>query len=124
MSLFTIDISALLHSPVGTTEEFQFHDDIPEDTFEDVVCREPLDIHIKLVRQEYGIQCLLCELHTVVDIPSNDILQKTIDIADIAREFHIKKLREDSDDIEYINDHDATIDLANILSQELLIAGW
>ncbi len=124
MSLFTIDVSSLLHSPVGTVEEFQFCQDIPEDTLEDVVCLEPLDIHIKLVRQEYGIQCLLLEVHTVVDISSNDIKNKTIEIQDVTREFHIKKLREDTDDIEYINDHDATIDLANIINQELLIAAW
>lgn len=124
MSLFTIDISTLLQSPVGTVEEFQFSQDIPADTFEDVICLEPLAIHIKLVRQEYGIQCLLLEMLTTVDIPSNDIKKREIEILDVAREFHIKKLREDTDDIEYINDHDATIDLTSIINQELLIAAW
>ena len=124
MFLFTIDISTLLHSPIGTVEEFQFSQDIPDDTFEDVICLEPLAIHIKLVRQEYGIQCLLLSVSTLVDVPSNDIKKRAIEIQDVTREFHIKKLREDTDDIEYINDHDATIDLANIINQELLIAAW
>ncbi len=124
MSLFTIDISTLLQSPVGTVEEFQFSQDIPEDTFEDVICLEPLTIHIKLVRQEYGLQCLLVEVRTVVDIPSNDIKKKALEILDVAREFHLKKRKEDTDDIEYINDHDASIDLTQIINQELLIAAW
>ena len=124
MPLFTIDVSILLQSPVGTVEEFQFSQDVPRDTFEDVICLEPLDIHIKLVRQEYGIQCLLIKVQTNVDVPANDIKKRAIEIIDIAREFHIKKLREDTDDIEYIDDHDASIDLGNIIHQELLIAAW
>ncbi len=40
MSLFTIDILTLLSSPVGTTEEFQFDQDIPVETFEDLICHE------------------------------------------------------------------------------------
>lgn len=105
-------------------EEFQFSQELPADIFEDIICVEPLDMHIKLIRQDYGIECLLCEVHTIVDIPTNDIKNKSIEIINIAREFHIKKLREDSDDIGYISDHDGTVDLADMIRQELLIAGW
>ena len=38
MSLFTIDISTLLSSPVGTTEDFRFEQEIPTETFEDIIC--------------------------------------------------------------------------------------
>lgn len=124
MSLFTIDVSTLLHSPIGTMEEFQFSQELPADIFEDIVCVEPLDIHIKLIRQDYGIQCLLCEVRTTIDMPSNDIKNKSIEIINIAREFHIKKMKEDADDIWYINDRDGTVDLADMIRQELMIAGW
>ena len=123
MSLFTIDISTLLSSPVGTTEEFRFDQDIPEDTFEDVVCQWWLSMTIKLLHQEYGIECILVALQTTIEIPSEGIENKEIEIIGVSREFHTKKQLQDTDDIQYINMHDGTIDLTEIIREELLIAG-
>lgn len=124
MSLFTLDISTLLSSPVGTMEEFHFEQEIPADTWEDLICEETLQMHIKIVRQEYGVDCILGNLKTIISIPSEGIENKEIEIDGVTREFHLKKKREDTDDISYINTHDASIDLATIIEQELLIAGF
>lgn len=124
MSLFTIDISSLLSLPIGSVSEFQFEEDIPSDTWEDLVCDEVLSMHIKLIRQEYGINCLIQDLKTTITIPSESIEKKIIELQNISREFHLKKSPKDTDDIEYIDTHDATIDLTRILEQELLIAGF
>ena len=70
MSLFTIDISALLSLPVGSVSEFQFEQEVPEDTWEDLVCTEDLMMSVKLIREDYGINCLLQEITTIVTIPS------------------------------------------------------
>lgn len=124
MSLFTIDISSLLSLPVGSVSEFQFEEVIPEDTWEDLICEEVLSMHIKLIRQEYGINCIIQELTTTITIPSESIEKKIIKLQNISREFHLKKTPTDIDDIEYIDTHDVTIDLTRILEQELLIAGF
>lgn len=123
MSLFTIDVSSLLQLPVGSISEFQFEQEIPTDTWEDLICEEPLSMNIKLVRQDYGINCIIWSLSTTITIPSESIENKIIELDNISREFHLKKKKEDTDDIEYIDTHDATIDLTNIVEQELLIAG-
>lgn len=59
MSLFTIDVSSLLQLPVGSISEFQFEQEIPTDTWEDLICEEPLSMNIKLVREDYGINCII-----------------------------------------------------------------
>ena len=59
MSLFTIDTSTLLQLPVGSISEFHFEQEIPTDTWDDLVCEEPLSMDIKLVRQDYGINCII-----------------------------------------------------------------
>lgn len=123
MSLFTIDVSSLLQLPIGSISEFQFEQEIPLDTWEDLVCEDVLSMNIKLVRQDYGINCIIWSLSTTITIPSESIENKIIELDNISREFHLKKKKEDTDDIEYIDTHDATIDLSTILEQELLIAG-
>ena len=123
MSLFTIDISAIISSPVGTTEDFRFEQEIPADTFEDLVCNGKLCVSIKLIHQEYGIECLLSDMAAIIDIPSESIENKTLEIAGVSREFHLKKKPTDTDDIQYINTHDDTVDLSQIIREELLISG-
>jgi hypothetical protein len=123
MSLFTIDISPLLSRPVGSVEEFHFEQDVPEDTWDDLSCAEPLSMDIKLIRQEYGINCLILDMKTSISIPSEELEHVEIFLENISREFHLKKRNEDTDDIEYIDAHDATIDLTRVIGQELLIAG-
>ena len=66
---------------------------------------------VKLVREDYGINCLLQKITTTITIPSEGIEDRIIDLDNISREFHLKKMKEDTDDIEYINTHDGTIDL-------------
>lgn len=123
MSLFTIDISSLLSLPVGSISEFEFEQDIPEDTWEDLVCTENLAMSVKLIREDYGINCLLQKINTTITIPSEGIEDKLVDLDNISREFRLKKTEKDTDDIEYINTHGATIDLSRVIEQELLIAG-
>lgn len=123
MSLFTIDISSLLSLPVGSISEFDFEQDIPEDTWEDLVCTQSLSMSVKLIREDYGINCLLQKISTTITIPSEGIEEKIVELDNISREFRLKKTEKDTDDIEYINLHDATIDLSRVIEQELLIAG-
>jgi hypothetical protein len=105
-------------------EEFHFEQEIPADTWEDLICEETLQMHIKIVRQEYGVDCILGNVKTTISIPSEGIENKEIEIDGVTREFHLKKKREDTDDISYIDTHDASIDLTTIIEQELLIAGF
>jgi hypothetical protein len=122
MSLFTIDVSSLLSLPIGSISEFEFEQDIPEDTWQDLVCTEMLQMSVKLIREDYGINCLLAEVSTIITIPSEGLENISISLEHISREFHLKKSPKDTDDIEYINTHDATIDLSRVIEQELLIA--
>ncbi len=62
-------------------------------------------------------------MSTLITIPSEGLEDIPISLEHISREFHLKKTEKDTDDIEYINTHDATIDLTRIVEQELLIAG-
>lgn len=59
MSLFTIDASPLLQLPVGSISAFHFEQEIPADTWDDLICEESLSMDIKLVRQDYGINCII-----------------------------------------------------------------
>lgn len=70
MSLFTIDVSSLLSLPVGSVSEFQFEQELPLDTWEDLICTEMLQMSVKLIREDYGINCLLTEVATTITIPS------------------------------------------------------
>lgn len=124
MSLFTIDISTVLSAPVGSMEEFHFAQEIPADMWEDLICETDLKMNIKIVKQDYGVDCILSELSTTISIPSEGIENKEIEIDGVTREFHLKKKNEDTDDISYVYTHDASIDLTTILEQELLIAGF
>ncbi len=123
MSLFSLDISEILGSPVGTIREFHFEQSLPEDTFTDVICREDLIMDIKLVHQSYGVECLFVSLETAIDIPSESIENKEILLTNQSREFHLKKAEKDTDDIQYIDTHDMMIDLTQAIEEELLIAG-
>jgi len=80
MSLFTIDISSVLASPVGSMEEFQFSQKIPTNTWEDLICNEELRMNIKIIRQEYGLDCILGGVSTSITIPSEGIEEKKITI--------------------------------------------
>lgn len=91
--------------------------------WDDLVCKETLSMNIKLVREDHGINCIIQNLSTTITIPSESIENKSLELKNISREFHLKKKPTDTDDIEYIDAHDATINLSNIIEQELLIAG-
>lgn len=104
-------------------EEFSFEEEVPENTWEDLVCENTLSMNIKLIKQEYGIQCIFVHILTNISITSEGIEGREIDLKNISREFHLKKSEKDTDDIEYINTHDDTIDLSRVIEQELLIAG-
>ncbi len=123
MSLFSLDISEILGSPVGTLREFHFEQSLPKDTFSDVICTEDLIMDIKLVHQSYGIECLFISLETTINIPSESIEWKEISLSNQSREFHLKKSEKDTDDIQYIDTHDMIIDLTQAIEEELLIAG-
>jgi hypothetical protein len=49
-------------------------------------------MNIKLIRQEYGIECLLLHIESTIEIPSEGIENKELEITNISREFHIKKV--------------------------------
>ncbi len=123
MSLFSLDISEILGSPIGTLREFHFEQALPEDTFSDVICRDDLIMDIKLVHQTYGIECLFSSLSTTIDIVSESIEWKEVSLSNQSREFHLKKSEKDTDDIQYIDMHDMMIDLTQAIEEELLIAG-
>jgi hypothetical protein len=123
MSLFSLDISEILWSPVGTLQEFHFEQILPDDTFSEVICHNELIMDIKLVRQSYGIECIFVELTTTIDIPAEWIRSEEVTFAHQSREFHLKKTPDDSDDICYIDTHKLTIDLTQAIEEELLISG-
>ncbi len=123
MSLFSLDVSEILGSPVGTIREFHFEQTLPDNTFSDVLCVEDLVMDIKLIHQSYGIECLFISLETTINIPSESIEWKEISLINQSREFHLKKSEKDTDDIQYIDTHDMIIDLAQAIEEELLIAG-
>lgn len=123
MPLFSLDVSEILGSPVGTIREFHFEQTLPDNTFSDVICTEDLIMDIKLIHQSYGIECLFVSLDTTIDIPSESIEWKEITLSNQSREFHLKKSEKDTDDIQYIDTHDMMIDLTRAIEEELLIAG-
>lgn len=123
MSLFTIDVSSLLSLPVWSISEFQFEQEIPDNTWEDLICTESLSMSVKLFHEDYGVNCLLTQLVTTITIPSEWLEDVAISLEHISREFHLKKTEKDTDDIEYIDTRDVSIDLTTIIEQELLIAG-
>lgn len=123
MSLFTLDIAEILSGPTGTMQSFHFEQLLADNAFASVTCTTGLVMDIKLVRQDYGIECLIISLETTIDIPEEYIEWKEVSLSNQSREFHLKKLEKDTDDIQYINIHDVTIDLSQAIEEELLIAG-
>lgn len=122
MSLFTIDITRLLQSPVGSFDEYQFEEEVPKDTWEDLTCESPLSMNIKIVREKYGLSCIIHDIMTSISVPADALKDVDVELENIAREFHIKKSPEDTDDIGYIDMNHCTIDLTQCIREELLIS--
>lgn len=122
MSLLSIDIVDILAAPVWTTDKMGFSSDIDKDIFESIICLSPMTISLRLIRQEYGIQCVFDSIQCVVSVPSEGISDAEIHLSDISRELHLKRHEDDPDDLGYIHSNDEVYDLSLMIEQEILIA--
>ena len=118
--MFTIDISDLLISHIGDTREFEMEEQISAADFPDIVFTAPLFVSLRIVRQDYGVDVTFERLETAVTMLEDHVEDEEIYVYDVTRKFHLKKSLEDTDDIEYISP-DMTIDLTNIIAQEIFI---
>lgn len=119
--MFEIDISDILSSYVGDTREFEMEEVVTIDDIPDITFDTPLFISLRIVRQAYGVDVVFERLETQVTIIQDDIEKEEVYVYGIARKFHLEQTLEDTDDVSYISS-DFTIDLADVIAQEVFIS--
>ena len=118
--MFEIDISDLLTSYEGDSREFELEEFVSVDDIPQIVFESDLYLVIRIIRTKKWVDVVFDRLECVVSIPEDDIQKQEVYLYDITRSFHLYPEDTDTDDIEYIFS-DRTIDLENIITQEILI---
>lgn len=120
--IFTIDVQDLLQDFAGAHEAYSFDENVPEDTFHNFMLQSDFLLKCHVYRNERGVELRIDRLECVIDIVEDEIIGKSICLYDITREFRLELDREDTDDIEYIDTREQTINIQNVIEQEILIS--
>lgn len=118
--MFTIPVGDLINSYDGDSKIFSFDGEIFDGFFEDIRFTEPLLFKIKLLSTGEGIHAFFEELSTKI-IYENKAEKIFIDNFDRIWKLQRDPL-EDGDDVNEINTKNMTIDLANVIREEIIMA--
>lgn len=116
--MFEIPVWDLLSSYSWDSKELEFEWEIPNWTFEEFEFNKKLKLRILIIWLDEWVSVIIKELNTTV---TYKWALKFINKKDIERKFNLDKKVDDTDDIKYINKRWATIDLFDIIREEILI---
>ena len=117
-NMFKIPVGELLASYEGDTKFITFCDDVPSNTWEDVILKDLLNIEIQLTHIKEGIEVSFSRFETIADI---DGIEYEIDIPTFERTFREKVDRNDPGSLDIINRKTGMIDLSHVIREEILM---
>ncbi len=117
--MLTIPVWDLLNSYDGDSKNFAFEGEIFDWYYDDIQFLKPLEFKIKLLVVNDGIHAFFTELSTEILYENK---KQKIHISDFERIWKSRIDLLDPDDIYEINMKNATIDLAPVIREEIIMA--
>lgn len=117
--MFTIPVGDLMVSYNGDSKNFSFDGEIFESFFEDITFLKPLKFSLKLITIEWGIHAIFSNFETEVMYEGK---QTPISITEFDRTWKEDFDPLDSDDVKQINLKNMTIDLKDVIREEIIMA--
>jgi hypothetical protein len=118
--MFTIPVGDILASYSGDSKEFSFSGEIFDGYYDDITFLTPLEFSIKLISLDDGVQAMFQNLSTRVRYEDREH-DVTIWGFDRTWQKHIDPLTDD-DDVQRLDIHSMTIDLAPVIREEIIMA--
>jgi hypothetical protein len=118
--MFTIPVGDILASYSGDSKEFSFSGEIFDGYYDDIAFLTPLEFSIKLISLDDGVQAMFQNLNTRVRYEDREH-DVTIGGFDRTWQKHIDPLTDD-DDVQRLDIHSMTIDLAPVIREEIIMA--
>ena len=116
--MFEIPVWDLMASFSGDSQELEFHGDVVPGFYDDLEFIAPLNLKLKLVSLDDGIMVIIDELETSVIF---EWVERNIIVEAIEREFKERLDLTNPDDIKYVNTKNMSIDLKDVIREEILI---
>ena len=117
--MFTIPVGDLINSYDGDSKIFSFDGEVFDGFYEDLTFLKPLLFTIKLIAIEDGIHGIFTNFSTEVSYEN----KKTgISIPEFERIWKTQIDPLDGDDINLVNTKNMTIDLKNVIREEIIMA--
>lgn len=116
--MFEIPVWDILSSYTWDSKELEFIWEVYDWYYEDLKFLDNLELKIKIIWLDDGVNVMINKLKARVKY--NDII-RFIEIENIEREFKERIDPINSDDIKYINKTWLTIDIGDIVREEILI---
>ncbi len=116
--MFEIPVWDLLASYSWDSKELEFKWDVPPWFFDEFEFIRPLEMKLKIIWLDDWVDVVIEKIWTWVKF---DWQVKFVNTWDIERRFKQTKDINDPDDIRYINMHWATIDMKEVIKEEILI---
>ncbi|MBB1553845.1 hypothetical protein HG442_000350 [Candidatus Gracilibacteria bacterium] len=117
--MFTIPVDDLINSYDGDSKIFSFDGEIFDGFYEDLTFLKPLLFTIKLIVIEDGIHGIFTNFSTEVSYENK---KTRISIPEFERIWKTQVDPLDGDDINLINTKNMTIDLKDVIREEIIMA--
>lgn len=117
--MFTIPVGDLINSYDGDSKIFSFDGEIFDGFYEDLKFLKPLLFTIKLIVIEDGIHGIFTNFSTEVSYENK---KTRISIPEFERIWKTQIDPLDGDDINLVNTKNMTIDLKNVIREEIIMA--
>ena len=119
-------VSQLLGKPSGAKEEFSLNEPLKPGFLPEIKKTIPLNGELTLMRIPEGVAAMTENLKLEIPFTCSHCLKEyleKIQIPEAEREFSLKKPQDqaDQDDVYLINSRDLTIDLSEMISQEIVL---
>ncbi len=117
--MFTIPVGDLINSYDGDSKIFSFDGEVFDGFYEDLKFLKPLLFTIKLIVIEDGIHGIFTNFSTEVSYENK---KTRISIPEFERIWKTQVDPLDGDDINLVNTKNMTIDLKNVIREEIIMA--
>ena len=117
--MFTIPVGDLINSYDGDSKIFSFDGEVFDGFYEDLKFLKPLLFTIKLIVIENGIHGIFTNFSTEVSYENK---KTRISIPEFERIWKTQIDPLDGDDINLVNTKNMTIDLKNVIREEIIMA--
>lgn len=116
--MFTIPVWDLLASYTWDSKTFSFSGEVFDGYYSDIIFKKDLSFQIKLIALDDGIEAHFTDFKTRV---RHEDITTDVNIKNIDRSWKLKKSKNDADDIKLINKKDMTINLGEVIREEIIM---